>query len=191
MTRPPCPCSSAHLEGKSLVFTGLHSGQGSCEHGTRWTLPWSQDLQRILNSCSLLCSIPAQGPLGGDAGLGRTLLSAPLQGKGLHAAQAWAKLMTCELATSSTTQAWPKSAQGTIPPPVPLELVHGTLPYGKRTKTSMFQSHARGPLDVGPASRDRGVGISTPLDPHLGRHAQLDPGDSATSPEEVSWLWPC
>lgn len=177
MTRPPCPCSSAHLEGKSLVFTGLHSGQGSCELGARWTLPWSQDLQRMLNSCSLLCSIPAQGPLGGDAGLGRTLLSAPLQGKGLHAAQAWARLMTCELATSSTTRAWPKSAQGTIPPQV----------HGKRTKTSMFQSHARGPLDVGPASIDRGVGISTPLDPHLGRHAQLDPRDSATSPEEVSW----
>ena len=31
--------------------------------------------------------------------------------------QAWAKLVTCELATSSSTQVWPKPAQGPIPPP--------------------------------------------------------------------------
>ncbi|XP_010849721.1 PREDICTED: uncharacterized protein LOC104997002 [Bison bison bison] len=30
--------------------------------------------------------------------------------------QAWAKLVTCELVTSSTTQAWPKPARGPIPP---------------------------------------------------------------------------
>ena len=51
----------------------------------------------------------------------------------------------------------------------------------------MFLSHARGPLDVGPVSRDRIVGISTLLDARLGGHAQLDPGDSAASSEEVSW----
>lgn len=70
---------------------------------------------------------------------------------------------------------------------MPLELVRDTLPYGKKAKTSMFRSHAKGPLDVGPASRDRIVGISTPLDAHPGGHAQLDPGDSAASSEEASW----
>ena len=101
--------------------------------------------------------------------------------------QAWAMLVTCELATSSSTQVWPKPAQGPSLPLVPLELVCDTLPYGKKAKTSMFRSHARGPLDVGPAPRDRIVEISIPLDARPGGHAQLDPGDSATSPEEVSW----
>lgn len=61
----------------------------------------------------------SSGTLGGDAGLGRTLLSAPLQGKGHVLPQAWAKLVTCELPRDLILplQVWPKPAQGPIHSP--------------------------------------------------------------------------
>lgn len=79
----------------------------------------------------------------------RTLLHVPRQGKGPHAAPSTG--LTCDVCAHGLIH-HSGPAQGTIPLPVPLELVHDTLPYGKTPKTNVFQSRAKGSLDVVPAS---------------------------------------